>query len=228
MTHDTEHNEIMIFPIKRLTFNFKRSIKTKLFLQDGQEALHGHAEQAAQLVSACESENRSFATSLKETQHIWDLCVALWGKLTIDEEEEGGGKQDSHKVTMMRREAFSKWLENVVAEDVQNDVQKAQTTGDHIDQVGEQNIFASFQVLENRTGVNIRVYSGRISYKNNFFSASSGACSSHRKQAKRGLRQSPKGTRSLCRHVGITELGQQLLRWSAYPAAAGQVAGGQS
>ena len=111
--------------------------------------MHGHADQAAQLVASSESENRSFLTSLKEAQHIWDLCVALWGKLNIDEDEEGGGKQDSHKVTMMRREAFSKWLENVVAEDVQEDVQKAQTSGDHIDQVGKSlHVYLSFRVLE--------------------------------------------------------------------------------
>ena len=43
-------------------------------------------------------------------------------------------------------EAFSKWLENVVAEDVQEDVQKAQTTGDHIDQVGK-SLYVYFLVV---------------------------------------------------------------------------------
>ena len=52
----------------------------------------------------------------------------------MDAEEEGG-RQDSHEITMLRREAFSKWLESVVETDVREDVRKAQTTGDHIDQV---------------------------------------------------------------------------------------------
>ena len=59
----------------------------------------------------------------------------MWGKLSVDAEEEGG-RQDSHEITMLRREAFSKWLETVVEADVTEGVRKAQTSGNHIDQVG--------------------------------------------------------------------------------------------
>ena len=46
----------------------------KAELQDGQDALHAHADQAAHLVAAAlqvESDNQSFVAALQESQHIW-------------------------------------------------------------------------------------------------------------------------------------------------------------
>ncbi len=91
--------------------------------------------QAAHLVASSEGDNRLFNAALLEWQHVWDLCIALWGKLSVDGDAEEGGKQDSHEMTMLRRDAFSKWLENVVETSVQEDLRKTQTSGDHIDQV---------------------------------------------------------------------------------------------
>ena len=54
-------------------------------------------------------------------------------QLTIDGDDAGG--RDSHEVTMMRRKAFSSWLENVVEKNVDEDLRKAQTNGNHIDEV---------------------------------------------------------------------------------------------
>jgi hypothetical protein len=89
--------------------------------------------QAAHFVASNESENALFSSALVEWQNIFDLCIALWGKLSDD--DGGGGGRDSHEATMMRRDAFSKWLENVVEGSVSEDLRKAQTSGDHIDQV---------------------------------------------------------------------------------------------
>ena len=45
----------------------------KAELQDGQDALHAHADQAAHLVAAAaaDSDNRSFVAALQESQHVW-------------------------------------------------------------------------------------------------------------------------------------------------------------
>lgn len=46
---------------------------------------------------------------------VWSLCVALWG----EQEDLENRNVDDHVAIMLRRELFSKWLENVVA---QNDL----------------------------------------------------------------------------------------------------------
>jgi hypothetical protein len=88
-------------------------------------------------VASYEGGNPAFAAALAEWQNIWDLCLALWGHLDVDgDAPEEGGHADSHEVTMRRREAFSKWLENVAENAVDADLRKAQSSGNHIDQVG--------------------------------------------------------------------------------------------
>ena len=66
---------------------------------------------------------------------MWDLCLALWGRLrgvTAEDEEEESRPQrgpDSHEVTMLRREAVSEWLREVVAPSVREDVRRAKARG---------------------------------------------------------------------------------------------------
>ena len=66
---------------------------------------------------------------------MWDLCLALWGRLrgvTMEEDEEESRPQrgpDSHEVTILRREAVSEWLREVVAPSVREDVRRAKTRG---------------------------------------------------------------------------------------------------
>ena len=94
--------------------------------------------QAAHLVASYEGESSLFNAALTECQNVFDLCIALWGKLGDDgddDERESGGRRDSHEATMMRREAFSRWLENVVESGVNDDIRKARASGDHVDQV---------------------------------------------------------------------------------------------
>ena len=77
---------------------------------------------------------------------MWDLCLALWGRLrglTPEDEDDGGESRpqrgpDSHEVTMLRREAVSEWLKEVVAHSVREDVRWAKATGgsgSNVDQI---------------------------------------------------------------------------------------------
>ena len=88
-------------------------------------------------MASYEGESPVFNAALVECQNVFDLCIALWGKLSVDDDDEAGGRRklDSHEVTMMRREAFSKWMENVVERSVNEDLRKARASGDHVDQV---------------------------------------------------------------------------------------------
>ena len=69
---------------------------------------------------------------------MWDLCLSLWGRLrgvTAEDEEHDDGEArlqrgpDSHEVTMLRREALSEWLREVVAPSVREDVRRAKMRG---------------------------------------------------------------------------------------------------
>ena len=74
--------------------------------------------------------------ALKEAKVMWDLCLALWGRLRgiVAEEEQDGETRlqrgpDSHEVTMLRREAVSEWLREVVSPSVREDVRRAKMMG---------------------------------------------------------------------------------------------------
>ena len=77
---------------------------------------------------------------------MWDLCLALWGRLRVivpeDEPDDGDSRPqrgpDSHEVTMLRREAVSEWLREVVRPSVREDVRSAKMRGGNsgnVDQV---------------------------------------------------------------------------------------------
>jgi nuclear pore complex protein Nup98-Nup96 len=102
----------------------------KFEAEAGRDTLHAHVEEAsAQLAKEDEAEER-FGRALKENKVIWDLCLSLWGRLREEEEVVGGGGQDTHEITMLRREALSKWLREVVATSVRDDIRQVKLRGD--------------------------------------------------------------------------------------------------
>lgn len=58
---------------------------------------------------------------------VWSLCVALWG----DQEDLQEIREDDHIAIMLRRELFSKWLEEVLAE--KDLLQKNVNRNDYLD-----------------------------------------------------------------------------------------------
>lgn len=60
---------------------------------------------------------------------VWSLCVALWG----EQEDLENLNLDDHMAIMLRRELFSKWLENVVAE--KDSLQSNASDSDYLDQL---------------------------------------------------------------------------------------------
>lgn len=70
----------------------------------GANALQNHYEVALQ--------NSQFNDFDKFCVTVWSLCVALWG----EQEDLENVNPDDHLAIMLRRELFSNWLENVVAE----------------------------------------------------------------------------------------------------------------
>ncbi len=96
----------------------------RIIPDDGVESLHAHAREASKQVSDAAVAPESFGLALKETKRVWDLCVALWGRLHDQEEDMATYGQDTHEVTMQRKEAFSTWLEEAVAPQVAEDVRR--------------------------------------------------------------------------------------------------------
>lgn len=83
----------------------------------GLESLQAHVEEATRHVAMQDTAEEKFGRALKEIKCIWDLCSALWGHLEDRREEADAGQDygpDSHEVTMLRREAVSTWLEDIV------------------------------------------------------------------------------------------------------------------
>ena len=87
-----------------------------------------------------QSTSKEFSIALREAKHVWDLMVALWGRLPFamdqpNEEDmevtESGGVEgtcnatDSHEITMRRKEALSAWLEAVVEFKIKEDFKSA-------------------------------------------------------------------------------------------------------
>ena len=55
----------------------------------GQDTLHAHVTEAsAQLERETEAAEK-FGVALKEAKVMWDLCLALWGRLRGTADEEG-------------------------------------------------------------------------------------------------------------------------------------------
>ncbi len=102
--------------------------------EPGLDTLHAHVQEAtAQLARETECEER-FGRALRESKVTWDLCLALWGRLRNQDELDRSGP-DSHEVTMLRREALSKWLSDVVGPAVREDVRQAKLAGNDLQQV---------------------------------------------------------------------------------------------
>ena len=105
---------------------------------DGISMLTAFAEEAEHQ-SQLEGSN-DFKASRKEVKQIWDLMVALWGKLPFlpnenisemdDSLNENLAEVDSHEMTMRRKEALSNWLESVVQSELNADVHEAKLLKD--------------------------------------------------------------------------------------------------
>ena len=105
---------------------------------DGISMLTAFAEEAEHQ-SQLEGSN-DFKASRKEVKQIWDLMVALWGKLPFlpnenisemdDSLNENLAEADSHEMTMRRKEALSNWLESVVQSEQNADVHEAKLLKD--------------------------------------------------------------------------------------------------
>ncbi|XP_015116191.1 nuclear pore complex protein Nup98-Nup96 [Diachasma alloeum] len=79
----------------------------------GLNALHHHCNLAQELADQSNDHQAAYAND------VWQLCVALWGKLPhIDPDTS----PESHEYVMIRREAFGDWLKEVVESSVQNDI----------------------------------------------------------------------------------------------------------
>ncbi|XP_066999571.1 nuclear pore complex protein Nup98-Nup96 [Anabrus simplex] len=74
----------------------------------GVDSLHAHCDLAKALDSGNNGEREQM---LMYSRQVWELCVALWGRLpTIDENSD----PSTHLTTMVRKNAVSEWLESVV------------------------------------------------------------------------------------------------------------------
>ena len=89
---------------------------------DGLDTLHAHADEAVRQLP--NGKNIFFGAALQETKKVWDLMVALWGRLPMFEKTMGTpvGVIDGHEVTMERKDTLSIWLEAVVKENSTADV----------------------------------------------------------------------------------------------------------
>lgn len=91
--------------LKYIEKKFERNSDCPFFeVKGGANALQNHYEVAAQ--------NSQFNEFDKFCVTVWSLCVALWG----EQEDLENINQDDHVAIMLRRELFSKWLEDVVGE----------------------------------------------------------------------------------------------------------------
>ena len=100
---------------------------------DGIDMLTAFAEEAEQQAQI-EGSN-VFTSAKKEIKQIWDLMVALWGRLPYlpdqetseidDSTSENLAETDGHEMTMRRKEALSTWLETVVQSELKENVHSA-------------------------------------------------------------------------------------------------------
>ena len=99
----------------------------------GLDSLHAHAQEASKQLSDAGSAPESFGRALREVRRVWDLCVALWGRL--EEQDIFAFGPDSHEVTLLRREAVSRWLAEAVAPEAERDLRRAAEGGDAVGEV---------------------------------------------------------------------------------------------
>lgn len=74
----------------------------------GPATLHAHCNLAQELADLLDPDPLAFYAS-----HVWNLCVALWGNLP---DIQPASDEMKHHNVMVRREALSEWLENVITE----------------------------------------------------------------------------------------------------------------
>jgi len=86
------------------------------------DTLHSHAREAARQMDQLSETSLEWSQWVEGTSQVWDLMVALWGRL---EDCTGEETVETHKITMARREAVSKWLEKVVGKKTREDMEKA-------------------------------------------------------------------------------------------------------
>ncbi|XP_057338404.1 nuclear pore complex protein Nup98-Nup96 [Microplitis mediator] len=80
----------------------------------GISALHDHCGLSQEIANNLTTEHLSSYAA-----DIWQLCVALWGNLPALQSDSD---KQSHSHVMIRREAFSDWLKNVVEDTVQHEL----------------------------------------------------------------------------------------------------------
>ena len=100
---------------------------------DGVDMLTAFAEEAEHQAQVDGSND--YKAARKEAKQVWDLMVALWGDLPFlpdrensemeDSIAEHSNEEDSHEITMRRKEALSNWLEVVVQSELKEDVHAA-------------------------------------------------------------------------------------------------------
>ncbi len=94
--------------------------------EDAFELLELHVSEASDQLKAMDSKSvpRKVANFLRETKKVFDLTKALWGKIPGHGDEELRQFQDSHLITMLRKQNVSNWLEEVVRPEVEKDLLK--------------------------------------------------------------------------------------------------------
>ncbi len=117
-----------------MEFDDEESPTPGIFPSPGLEALHAHACEASKQLSdaaaAGSSTSAAMSRRLRESKSVWDLCLALWGR--IDEQDIFGYGPDSHETTMLRRERVSTWLRGAVAPAAEADAKKAALASDKV------------------------------------------------------------------------------------------------
>lgn len=73
----------------------------KFSVKPSVDTLHAYAEEAKGQLARQDSLEEAFGRGLIEQKRIWELCLALWGRLREGEIFEYG--MDSHETTMLRR-----------------------------------------------------------------------------------------------------------------------------
>ncbi|CAB4060426.1 NUP98 [Lepeophtheirus salmonis] len=79
---------------------------------DGVDTLNSYVKEANAQFDSYDSASSEFAKELKQAKEVWSLCEALWGDL---DENMNELDSDSHKITMQRRQALSRWLELAIS-----------------------------------------------------------------------------------------------------------------
>ena len=86
--------------------------------KSGVDVLHAHFKQTQHVLNqrfnSCSEDKMT-----KYYNEVWRLCISLWGNLP---ELNPDDNQNDHKTVMVRKEALSDWLKNVVEERVKRNI----------------------------------------------------------------------------------------------------------